>query len=308
MSMYVITNARVCKPVNIRNVLSLFDGMSCGQIALERVGIKVEDYFASEIDKYAIKIAKKNHPNTIHVGDVTQLDSSTLPKIDLLIGGSPCQDLSLAKTGGKGLDGDSSRLFFEYVRLLKDLKPMYFLLENVKMKKEYRDIISGLLGVAPICINSNLVSAQNRQRLYWTNLPNVSQPEDKGITLGDIIYDDTYKVFKDPRIAKTKVITANYVKWDISGKGHWSQQNRAYFKGKKMCTVPQANATGKLNIVLDCENNIYRRIHPIEAERCQTVPDNYTEGVSTTQRLRMIGNGWTVDVIVHLLKGLKGLK
>lgn len=162
------------------NVLSIFDGMSCGRIALERAGIKVDNYYASEIDKYAIQIAKKNYPDIIHIGDVTKVKANDLPKIDLLIGGSPCQGFSFA---GKQLnfEDERSKLFFEFVRLLEECKPKYFLLENVKMKKEYQDIISSYLGVEPIKINSSLVSAQNRERLYWTNIPNIRQPEDKGI-------------------------------------------------------------------------------------------------------------------------------
>ena len=279
--------------------------MSCGQIALDKLGIKVDNYFASEIDNYAIQVTQKNYPNTKQVGSVVDLKGSDLPKIDLLFGGSPCQDLSKAKTDGEGLGGERSGLFWEYVRLLKETKPKYFLLENVVMKKEWADIISECLGVEPIEINSNLVSAQNRRRLYWTNIPNIEQPKDKGILLGDIIYDDNYKVFTDERITNTKKITKNYIKWDLSGKRYWSQQDRAYFKEKKICTLPKANPSNKLNIVLDYDNDIYRRMHPIEAERCQTVPDGYTEGVSVNKRLEMLGNGWTVDVITHIFKNLK---
>jgi len=286
------------------NILSLFDGMSCGQIALERVGIKYDNYFASEIDKNAIQITQKNYPNTKQIGSVVDVKGSDLPKIALLFGGSPCQDLSKAKPDGEGLDGSRSGLFWEYVRLLKELKPKYFLLENVVMKKEWVGVVSEELGLEPVEINSNLVSAQNRRRLYWTNIPSIEQPKDKGILLGDIIYDDTYKVFTDERITNTKKITKNYIKWDLSGKQYWSQNDRAYFKEKKVCTLPKANPADKLNIVLDYENDVYRRMHPIEAERCQNVPDNYTRGVSDNKRLEMIGNGWTVDVIVHIFKGL----
>lgn len=288
------------------NVLSLFDGMSCGRIALERAGIEVDNYYSSEIDKYAIQIANKNYPQDKdkRLGDVCKIDGYKLPKIDLLIGGSPCQGFSFA---GKQLnfEDERSKLFFEYVRLLKETNPKYFLLENVKMKKESRDIITEYLGVEPILINSSLVSAQNRERLYWTNIPNVKQPDDKNIVIKDIIYDDNYKVFTDERITKTKKTTKNYIKWDLSGKQYWSQQDRAYFKDKKLCTLPKANPNNKLNILLDYEKDVYRRIHPIEAERAQTVPDNYTEGVSETKRLEMLGNGWTVDVIAHIFKGLK---
>jgi len=173
------------------NVLSLFDGLSCGNIALERAGIKVNNYYASEVDKWAIQIANKNYPNIIQLGDVLDVKAKDLPhKIDLLIGGSPCQDLSFAGKG-KGLEGDRSSLFYQYFRLLKECKPKYFLLENVRMKKEYSDIISDLLGVEPIEINSSLVSAQNRKRLYWTNIPGIKQPEDRGIVLRDILETET---------------------------------------------------------------------------------------------------------------------
>ena len=170
------------------NVLSLFDGMSCGQIALNKLGIKYDNYFACEIDKYAMQVTQHNYPNTIQIGDVQFVTKETFGthKIDLVIGGSPCQGFSFA---GKQLNFEDPRsaLFFEFVRLVKELKPKYFLLENVKMKKEYQDVITQYMGVEPIEINSALVSAQNRRRLYWTNIPNVGQPEDKGIVLKDII-------------------------------------------------------------------------------------------------------------------------
>ena len=170
------------------NVLSLFDGISCGQIALERAGIKVKNYFASEIDKNAIKVTRANYAKTIHIGDVKNVRAIDLPNIDLLIGGSPCQGFSFA---GKQLNFDDprSKLFFEFVRLLKEAKPKYFLLENVRMRKSSQDIISECLGCEPIEINSNLVSAQNRKRLYWTNIPDIKQPKDKGILLQDVIID-----------------------------------------------------------------------------------------------------------------------
>ena len=288
------------------NVLSLFDGMSCGQIALNQLGFKVDNYFASEIEPASMKVAKHNFPNTIHIGDVTKVKGSELPKIDLLIGGSPCQGFSFA---GKQLNFNDERsvLFFEFVRLLKETNPKYFLLENVKMKQESEDVISEYLGVKPIIINSSLVSAQNRIRLYWTNIPNITLPEDKGILLRDVIYDDSYKVFTDIRITNTKKKTKNYVKWDLSGKQYWSQQDRAYYKEGKICTLPKAQPSNKLNILLDYEKDIYRRLHPIEAERCQTVPDNYTDCVPTNKRLEMLGNGWTVDVIKHIFRNMNEL-
>ena len=176
--------------MKIENVLSLFDGMSCGQIALNKLGIKYDNYYASEIDEAAMSVTQFNYPNTIQIGSITELQSSQLPKIDLLFGGSPCQSFSNAGNG-TGFDGKSG-LFYDFVRLLKECKPTYFLLENVKMKKEWEDIISEELGVQPIKINSNLVSAQNRERLYWTNIPVVGLPDDKKIYIEDIL--DTRKL------------------------------------------------------------------------------------------------------------------
>ena len=170
------------------NVLSLFDGISCGQIALERQGLEIDNYFASEIDKYAMQITMANYPNTKQLGDVRNVTAEKLPNIDLLIGGSPCQGFSFAGAG-LNFEDERSKLFFEFVRFKNELKPKYFLLENVKMKQEFQDIISEQLGVKPIMINSSLVSAQNRERLYWTNIPVIGQPKDNGILLKDIIED-----------------------------------------------------------------------------------------------------------------------
>lgn len=206
------------------NVLSLFDGMSCGQLALQRAGIAYDKYFASEIDKYAIKVTQHNFPNTIQLGDVTQVSGDGLPKIDLLIGGSPCQGFSIA---GKQLNFDDprSKLFFEFVRLLKECKPKYFLLENVKMKKEYQDVITDNLGVEPIEINSNLVSAQNRRRLYWTNIPGVTIPEDKGILLKDIVHENE---------GIDTVLREGYAEWFA--------KNAEFQLGKKYCSLSPEKA------------------------------------------------------------------
>ena len=168
------------------NVLSLIDGMSCGRLALDRLGIKIDKYYASEIDKYAIQVASANYPDTIQIGDVCDVKGEDYPNIDLILAGSPCQGFSFA---GHQLafDDPRSALFFEFVRVLKEVDPKYFLLENVKMKKEFLDIISDQVGVEPILINSSLLSAQNRQRYYWTNIPGVEQPEDRGLVLKDIL-------------------------------------------------------------------------------------------------------------------------
>ncbi len=284
------------------NILSLFDGMSCGQIALNRLGIRYDKYFASEIDKSAIKVAMSNYPETIQIGDVTSIQSSSLPKIDLLIGGSPCQGFSFSGKQANFSD-PRSKLFFEYVRLLKDCNPKYFLLENVDMKKEYQNVISGELGVEPIKINSSLVSAQKRNRLYWTNIPQISQPEDKGILLKDIIErgfvdkEKAYCLLAGNGGASLKqyfeknrnqlVFSDNYLKYgDLSGKNKWLLVKE----------VKEVVDRGDINI---------RRLSPVECERLQTVPDGYTSTVSNTQRYKMLGNGWTIDVIAHILKHLE---
>ncbi len=279
------------------NVLSLFDGMSCGQIALNRLGIKYKNYYASEIDKYAIQVAQANYPETTQLGPVEFITKEMFGenKIDLIIGGSPCQGFSIA---GKQLNFKDPRslLFFEFVRLIKELNPKYFLLENVKMKKEYKDIITEYMGVEPIEINSALVSAQNRKRLYWTNIPSVAQPNDKDIVLIDVLED-----IKEPKVicnesatkrGKAYSLTASY-----QGAVAWNSCER-----KQRTMVPVCNTD-------DVDPNIYngvyyRKLTPVECERLQTVPDNYTDHVSKTQRYKMLGNGWTVDVICHILKNL----
>jgi len=320
------------------NVLSLFDGMSCGQIALQRVGIKVNNYFASEIDKYAMQVTKHNYPNTKHIGDVTKVKGSDLPKIDLLIGGSPCQGFSFA---GKQLNFDDprSKLFFEFVRLLKETKPKYFLLENVLMKKKYEQIITDHLGVEPIFINSALVSAQNRKRLYWTNIPNVSEPTDKGILLQDIVEDggvlkeksqtilsSVYKENAKSMVTRNKkgllvVCGAMRGRYVVDGKrqdgkmkvaGLTKQRIEVRYDGKTnaLTTVQKDNnvvyeADGRPHYEIDGIR--FRKLTPIECERLQTVPDNYTACVSNTQRYRMLGNGWTVDVITHIFNQMAAI-
>jgi len=363
------------------NVLSLFDGMSCGQIALERSGFHVDSYYASEIDKYAIQVAKANFPDTIHLGDVTQVSGCEIPdRIDLLIGGSPCQGFSFA---GRQLNFDDprSKLFFEYVRLLKELKPRYFLLENVMMKKEFQAIISEQLGVQPIRINSNLVSAQNRDRLYWTNIPVKSLPENRGIVLKDILeYGFTDR-------EKAHCIDANYFKGgnlrsyfeknrrqlvfdmdveqggsglilageaDLKGHGYNRRVYDPDGKAPSLCAASGGNLEPKIvitggafrgryrvngirqdhkmktagltqqelelrddgrtntlttvqkdNVAVHLDELKWRKLTCLECERLQTVPDGYTDHVSNTQRYKMLGNGWTVDVICHLLEGMK---
>ena len=281
------------------NVLSLFDGMSCGQIALNKLGIKYDNYYASEIDKFAIGITKKNYPNTIHLGDVRDVKGEDLPKIDLLFGGSPCQSFSNAGNG-KGFEG-SSGIFWEYVRVLREVKPKYFMLENVKMKKEWQDIITKELGVEPIAINSSLLSGQNRPRLYWTNIPGVEVPEDKGIKLKDILEDDNL-VDKQHLMTPKAMI---YMDGLRNGKQRWDYHKNP-LDGEAACIVASFYKLSGLG-VLDYRTlgKPCRRLTPVECERLQTVPDNYTESASRTQRYKMIGNGWTVDVIAHIFSYMK---
>lgn len=273
--------------------------MSCGQIALKKNNINFDKYFASEIDKYAIKVTQKNHPDTIQLGDVITWREWDLPEIDLLIGGSPCQGFSLA---GKGLNFDDprSKLFFEYVDILKAVKPKYFLLENVRMKKEHEDVITDYLGVEPIEINSSLVSAQNRVRLYWTNIPDVGLPEDKGIILKDIFdYHPLTNWEKQFDFSGKHPSIEEYIKIDRKG-------NLKHNQSKASCLTGGHRGDGNhsdMDLIVHKDHSV-RRYSPIECERLQTLPDNYTEGVSNTQRYKMLGNGWTVDVIAHILKNI----
>lgn len=435
-------------------VLSLFDGMSCGRIALDRLGIAVDTYYASEIDKYAIEVAQKNYPDTIHVGDVTQLNADDFQDVDLILAGSPCQGFSFA---GKQLafDDPRSALFFEFIRLLKAIKPKYFLLENVKMKKEFLEVITDqvsacypefqghdLFGgrIEPILINSSLVSAQSRQRYYWTNIPNIQQPKDKGIILRDILETDAisdefihgqksvdymnrgnekwqqagnrradryeqsadkeksfaitanwhkgvpYNYFKENKpkqvggggnrepkvmVDKSHPIKANYYKSsranfenDQSKGGKFSAtgvlvqsyrevrtdeakkdrkearqktgKDHTPFRAKKLeprydgkvgTVTPSLNKDHEISMIREKSKTVrsggrdsydrhewdsvdelhWRKLTPLECERLQTVPDNYTNHVSNTQRYKMLGNGWTVDVIAHILNNMENL-
>lgn len=383
-------------------VLSLFDGMSCGQIALNRAGIKYDTYFASEIDKYAMQVTQKNFPDTIQLGSVVYIDGYSLGKIDLLIGGSPCQSFSFAgkrkgmstkdnieiltleqylelKSQNFEFEGQSY-LFWEYMRLLNEIKPKYFLLENVMMGEKWERVLSKAIGYNPIEINSALVSAQNRRRLYWTNIGTIpgglfgfptsiiEQPKDKGILLKDILQeevDEKYFLseravsgfkkhtermqergngFKfDPTDGNVKgasltarngsrpddnfiVVHNTMPRSSKSGKGGTGPLSR--MDGKTYCLdtgttnaieyayrqdAPigedrnklRANAGGKTKGVgLELNNGFIRRLTPIECERLQTVEDNYTKGVSDSQRYKMLGNGWTIDVISHIFSYL----
>lgn len=330
-------------------VLSLFDGISCGRVALKRANIPVAKYYASEIDKYAIQLTQKNWPDTIQVGDVKNVWARNLPKIDLLIGGSPCQDLSVAKQNREGLKGARSGLFWHFVRLLRTMKPRWWMLENVaSMSRADRDKITEVLGVEPILINSALVSAQQRKRLYWTNIPGVTQPDDRGILLKDVLensedgllynpygekvitgksralcvgsgkelnragqlvvslYRGAVQTEKAQSVGTTgnmtskmaQVVVAPVKLGYLCGKDY--QQNRVYSVRGKSVSL-NGNGGGRLcKIDLPDGDYTIRKLTPTECERLQTLPDGYTEGVSNTQRYKMLGNGWTADVIAHI--------
>lgn len=300
------------------SVLSLFDGMSCGQIALNRAGIEYDNYFASEIDKYAIKVTQTNYPRTIQLGDVREIKAENLPKIDLLIGGSPCQGFSFS---GKQLNFDDprSKLFFEFVRLIKDVKPKYWLLENVVMKKEFEQIISEHLGVQPIKINSSLVSAQNRERLYWANFE-ITQPTNKEINLIDIL--ETDDLINPSAIRGRRLNKATILGRRLNERGVRDDYNKDV--PITQCLEVRATNTNKSNCLTTVEKDNVLTTMPIgrhkdafknklpfryytlkEYCRLQTVPENYfTDIVSESQAKKMLGNGWTVDVIAHIFGSL----
>jgi len=301
--------------IEIGNVLSLFDGMSCGQIALNRAGITYDNYYASEIDKHAIKVTQTNYPSTIQLGSVLDVKSSDLPKIDLLMGGSPCQGFSFS---GKQLNFEDprSKLFFEFVRLKNELNPKYWLLENVVMKKEHEHVITEHLGVEPVRINSSLVSAQNRERLYWSNFE-IQQPVDRGIGLSDILESDD--LMNPSAIRGRRMSNGTIVGRRLNEVGTRQDYNMDF--PITQCLEVRATNTNKSNCLTTVEKDNVLTTMPIgrhrdafknklpfryytlnEYCRLQTVPDGYFDGiVSVSQAKKMIGNGWTVDVIAHIL-------
>ena len=320
----------ILKPLR---VLSLFDGISCGQVALERAGIPIETYYASEIDKYAISITQYNYPNTIQLGDVEKINFKQFEgKIDLLIGGSPCTNLSM-NGNRKGLEGEESRLFWEYARAIKECNPKYFLLENVEsMSEKDEEIISKELGCYPCMINSSLVSAQNRRRYYWTNIKlekfglfnekrsSIPQPKDKNIILSDILLSGIGIGVE----RKGQIISCVQTKADCllarNYKGFGNQRMTAVLDASDKQT-PYEIKDGKLKLDykilnINLPNGYYkvRKLTPLEYERLQTLSDEYTQfgkdgdniiKISNMQRYKAIGNGWTVDVIAHIFDYLK---
>lgn len=304
-------------------VLSLFDGISCGHIALERASIEVEKYYASEIDKYAIAITQYNYPDTIQLGDITQLSEKQLDEldgIDIVIGGSPCQDLSNYKYDRgevTGLNGNKSGLFYHYVRIIKYVKPKLFLLENVaSMETKWKDMISEILGVQPVMINSSLIGAAERKRYYWMNW-NVEQPKDKCVFLKDIVFEsndvpEKYWYTKYPLVVHDGDVK---VKATIQLNGH--RQAKEVYGLNHKCNTLMCDGNGGNLVKKIYQDNKCRKLMPIEYERLQTLPDNYTAKglmngkeikISDSRRYSAIGNGWTVDVIAHILKGIKEVK
>jgi site-specific DNA-cytosine methylase len=280
------------------NVLSLFDGISAGQVALNKAGIKIDNYYSSEIDRYAIQVTTKNYPNTNQLGDISNwrdwdIDFS---KIDLVIGGSPCQGFSFA---GKQLNfkDERSKLFFEYVNILNHIRllnpKVKFLLENVRMKQQYQDVISSYLGVQPIAINSSLVSAQNRLRYYWTNIDDIEQPKDKEIKLKDILVDNPIERYYLSDVAK------DYMSRLRNGKPRWDYHTNK-LDGKAACLTANMYKGVPYGVIKEKS----RKLTEVECERLQTFPDDYTLGISSSQRYKALGNSWTVDVVTNIFKKL----
>jgi DNA (cytosine-5)-methyltransferase 3A len=266
-------------------VLSLFDGISCARVALEKANLPVEIYHASEIDKYAIKISEKNYPDIKHIGNVKDVSSVDFT-VDLLIGGSPCQDLSIQKQGRKGLEGDRSSLFWEYVRIKELCKPKWFILENVASMSKYdKDIITKAMGVEPIMINASLVSAQSRKRLFWTNIPNIIQPIDRNIRLKDIVQPET--------IIDNEMITSDGKAFTLTASYHNGSDEKRIKQFKTRTHVFTAN------------DKTIRKLYPVECERLQGLSDDYTSGVSNMQRYKCLGNAFNVDVVAHILSHIK---
>jgi site-specific DNA-cytosine methylase len=314
------------------NVLSLFDGMSCGRIALKKAKIPINNYFASEIDLNAIKVSSHNFKKIQQIGTVTKIESTLLPGIDLLIGGSPCQSFSFAgKRNGMSTTCDievtsleqylelkneefefkgQSYLFWEYVRILKEVKPKYFLLENVLMSSKWADIISEVLGVQPIMINSSILSGQVRKRLYWTNIPNVTMPKTKDIVFNDIKCNQYHESLVIDRKYKATLKPDTDMKqnksYRLGGYMKQGQGQRVYYiNGKSVCLSALGGGWGaKTGLYLESNGDV-RKPTQRELERLQTVPEGYTDCLTYTQACKVIGNGWTVDVIKHIFKHLK---
>ena len=308
-------NNKIYKNDNGINVLSLFDGISCGQVALKNANIKINNYFASEIDKHTIKVTQSNYPNTKQIGSVLDIDFKTLPKIDLLMGGSPCQGFSFS---GKQLNFEDprSKLFFEFVKALKELKPKYWMLENVDMKQEYQDIISEHLGVKPVKLNSTLTSAQNRVRLYWANF-DITEPTDKKIKLKDILQSTEFIEPSATRGRRLNKATILGRRLDDRGK----RQDYDKEIPITQCLEVRASNTDKSNCLTTVSKDTvltpmpigrypdafnkklpYRNYTQVERCRLMNLPDNYCDVISLSQTVKATGNGWEVGMVTHIFK------
>lgn len=307
-------------------ILSLFDGISCCRVALNRANIPVDTYYASEIDKHAITVAQKNFPDTIQLGDVTKWQSWDIDfaSIDIVTAGFPCQAWSVAgsQLGDKDPRGALFWTTLDIISHIKKLNPkVIFLLENVKMKREFEEYIShhteqALGRVNKYLINSALVSAQNRQRYYWTNIEGVKQPEDRRILLNDIIEhgvvdrDKSYCIdasyFKGTNLQQylTKCRRQIVFNYSSSGRGGGIVEDRFYEANDKKSHTLTAVGYSKRSFTGVYSKDGIRKLTPVECERLQTLPDNYTAGISDTQRYKCLGNGWTVDVIAHIFKNI----
>lgn len=300
------------------NVLSLFDGMSCGRVALEVAGITVDNYFSSEIKDMALFTADNNFPQdrALRLGDVTTIRKAGLTNVDLLIGGSPCQDFSGANKERLGTEGEKSRLFFEYVRLLKEIKPKYFLLENVRMKKAHRDFISDILGCEPIAINSQLVAPQNRPRLYWTNIPYAGPPADTNSKLNDFLVDGYSErdkaralLVSDSRPLSTPIkmchrhFNKGFTTLIFKNEQHYNEIHKhfsTHFRGKSAKEID--------TLIVGMDLSVYegvRYMTSAEREACQNMPIGYTKGLDQNDAADLLGDGWTVGVLAHIFKGLR---
>jgi DNA (cytosine-5)-methyltransferase 3A len=279
------------------NVLSLFDGMSCGQIALNRAGIKYKKYYASEIKKHAIKCTMNNYLDTIQVGNVRLLEKDNFPKINLLIGGSPCQDFSRMNKNRDGLNGEKSSLFYEYLRILNEFNPDYFLLENVVMEKEQESIINDLLDIHPVRINASRVSPVHRDRLYWTNIKyytdlfgnkytDIPRPNIKNIQMNDILTSGYSDRIKGVCITTKNNVLLNNIKY----------------------TKKRNENTGMINVIFESNDYDYEKgIRPLnqtELERCHGIPQGYCNGLSYNQTHDLIGDGWHIDIVAHIFSFL----
>lgn len=300
------------------NVLSLFDGISCAQLALERANINTYKYFASEIDKHVINVTQSNYPNTIQIGDVTQVNGNTLPIIDLMVGGSPCQGFSFS---GKQLNFDDprSKLFFDFVRLKDETNPTYWMLENVVMMQKYQDIISEYLGVQPIKLNSALTSAQNRERLYWTNFK-ITEPNDLNIKIYDVLEND---IFLGSSIVKAKDLNkATIIGRRLNDKGKRDDYNknipliqclevRASNRDKSNCLTTVAKDTVLTTMPIGRHPNVYgnklpfRNYTKIERCRLMNLPDDYCDVISDNQTVKATGNAWEVGMVTHIFECLR---